>query len=68
MREGKNWAISNAIMLVYHCLCQVITRSQGMMETIREKEEIEQEESGIREWTEEYNDKIGNICDPYNKL
>jgi len=39
-----------------------------MMETIREKEEIEQEESGIREWTEEDNDKIGNICDPYNKL
>jgi len=28
---------------------QVITRGQGMMETIREKEKIEQEESGIRE-------------------
>ena len=39
------------------------------METIKEKEEkIEQENSGIREWTEEEDDKIGNIVDPYYEL
>ena len=40
-----------------------------MMETIKEKEEkIEQENSGIREWTEEEDDKIGNMVDPYYEL
>jgi len=35
---------------------------------IKEKEEeIEQENSGLREWTEDDNE-IGNICDPYYKL
>ena len=39
------------------------------METIKEKEEeIEQENSGLKEWTEEDDDKIGNICDPYYEL
>ena len=36
------------------------------METI--KEEIEQENSGIREWTEEDDDEVGNIVDPYYEL
>ena len=40
-----------------------------MMETIKEEEEeIEQENSGIREWTEEDDNKIGNMVDPYYKL
>jgi len=44
-------------------------KGQRIMETIKEKEEkIEQENSGIREWTEEEDDKIGNIVDPYYKL
>ena len=39
------------------------------METIKEEEEeIEQKNLGIKKWTEEDNDKIGNMVDPYNKL
>ena len=39
------------------------------METIKKKEEkIEQENSGIREQTEEEDDKIGNMVDPYYEL
>ena len=39
------------------------------METIEEEEEeIEQENSGIREWTEEDDDEVGNIVDPYYGL
>jgi len=39
------------------------------METIREKEkEIEQENLGLKELTEEDNDKMGNIGDPYYEL
>jgi len=38
------------------------------METIKEeKEEISQEESGLREWNEEDN-KMGNIGDSYYEL
>jgi len=40
-----------------------------MLEIVREeKEEIEQENSGLREWTEEEDDKMGNMVDPYYKL
>jgi len=39
------------------------------METIKEEEEeIRQENLGLREWTEEDNDEMGNICDPYDEL
>jgi len=38
-----------------------------MLETIKEEEEIEQENSGIREWTKEDNE-MGNMVDPYYKL
>ena len=39
------------------------------METIEEEEEeIEQENSGIRKWTEEDDNEVGNIVDPYYKL
>ena len=39
------------------------------MEMIEEEEEkIEQENSGIREWTEEDDDEVGNIVDPYYEL
>jgi len=39
------------------------------METIKEEnEEIEQESSGLREWTEEDDNKMENICDPYYEL
>ena len=33
-----------------------------------EEEEIEEEKSGVREWTEEDDNKIGNIVDLYYKL
>jgi len=38
------------------------------MEIIEKEEEIEEEKSGIKEWTKEDNDKIGNIVDPYYEL
>jgi len=39
------------------------------METIKEEEEkIEQRKLRIKEWTEEDDNKMGNICDPYYKL
>ena len=37
------------------------------MEAIKE-EEIEQEGLGLKEWTEEDDDEMGNICDPYYEL
>ena len=41
-----------------------------MMETIKEEKEkkIEQENLGIKEWAEEDNNKMENICNPYYKL
>jgi len=39
-----------------------------MMETIEEKEEIEQENLGLREWTKEDDDEMDNIVDPYYEL
>jgi len=45
------------------------TRGQRTMETIKEEEEeIEQRNSGIKEWTEEDDDDMENICDPYYEL
>jgi len=39
------------------------------MKTIpEEKEEIEEEKLGIREWTEENEDEMGDMVDPYYKL
>jgi len=38
------------------------------METIAEKEETEKEKSGVREWTEDDDNKMGNIVDPYYEL
>jgi len=39
------------------------------MEMIKkEKEEIKQENLRLREWTEENNNEMGNICDPYYEL
>ena len=39
------------------------------METIREGEkDIKQENSRLKEWTEEDNDEIGNMVDPYYEL
>ena len=44
-------------------------RKQRTMETIeKEKEEINQKNSGLKEQTKDDNDKIKNIRDPYNKL
>jgi len=39
-----------------------------MMKTIPEKEEIEEEKSGDREWTEEDDNEMGNMVNPYYKL
>ena len=36
--------------------------------TILEEEEIEEEKSGVREWTEEDDDKMGNMIDLCYKL
>ena len=38
------------------------------MKTILEDKEIEEEKLGIREWTEEDNDEIGNLADLYYEL
>ena len=38
------------------------------MKTILEEEEIEEEKSGVREWTEEDDDEMGNMADPYYEL
>jgi len=40
-----------------------------MMKTIPEEKEIEEEKSGVREWTEEEDDdEIDNMADPYYEL
>jgi len=39
-----------------------------IMKTILEKEESKEEKSGVREWTEEDDDEISNIIDPYYEL
>ena len=38
------------------------------MKTIPEEEEIEKEKSGVREWTEEDDNEMGNIADLYYEL
>jgi len=38
------------------------------MKTILEEEEIEEKKSEVREWTEEDDDKMGNIIDPCYEL
>jgi len=38
------------------------------LEIIEEEEEIEQKNLEIREWTEEDEEKMGNMVDPYYKL
>ena len=44
-------------------------REQRTMEMIKEEEEeIKQKNLGINKWTEEEDDEIGNMVDPYNKL
>jgi len=39
-----------------------------MMKTIPEEEEIKEEKSGVREWTEEDDDEMGNMVNPYYEL
>jgi len=34
----------------------------------KQEKEIEQENLRIKKWTEEDNDKMENICDPYYEL
>ena len=41
---------------------------RGTMKMILEEEEIEEEKSGVREWTEEDEDKMGNMVDLYYEL
>jgi len=38
------------------------------MKMILKKEESEEEKLGVREWTKENNDEIGNMIDLYYKL
>ena len=42
-------------------------KKKTILETIKEEEKIEQENLGIREWTNK-NNKMGNIVDPYYEL
>ena len=45
-----------------------LIREHRIMETIKEEEEeIDQEESRLREWNKE-NNEMGNIQDPYEEL
>jgi len=39
-----------------------------IMKTILKEEESEEEKSGVREWTEEDDDKMGNMIDLYYEL
>jgi len=42
---------------------------RGTMKTIlEEEEEVEEEKSRVREWTEEDEDEMGNMMDPYYEL
>jgi len=42
---------------------------RGTMKTILEEKEIEKEKkSGVKEWTEEDDDGMGNMVDPYYEL
>jgi len=44
-------------------------KGQRTIETIKEEEEeIEQESSGLKEWTEKDDNEMENICDPYYEL
>ena len=44
-------------------------REQKIIETIKKEEEkIEQENLGIKEWAEEDNNEMENICNPYYEL
>jgi len=38
------------------------------MKTIVEEEEIKEENSGVREWTKENDNEMGNMMDPYYEL
>jgi len=38
------------------------------MKTIPEEEEVEEENSEVREWTEEDEDRMGDIVNPYYEL
>jgi len=38
------------------------------MKMIPEEKEIEEEKSGVREWTEEDDDEMDNMVDPYYEL
>jgi len=38
------------------------------MKTILEEEEIEEEKSGVGEWTEEDDDEMGNMMNPCYEL
>ena len=38
------------------------------MKTILEEVKVEEEKLGIREWTEEDDDKMGNMVNPYYEL
>ena len=38
------------------------------MKTIPEEEKVKEEKLGVREWTEEDEDEMGNMVDPYYEL
>ena len=43
-------------------------KKKQILETIEEEEEIKQKKPEIRKWTEENEEEMGNIVDPYYEL
>ena len=43
-------------------------KRETMKTILEEEEEVEEEKLGVREWTEEDEDEMGNMVDPYYKL
>ena len=43
-------------------------RRETMKTILEEEEEVEEEKSRVREWTEEDEDEMGNMMDPYYEL
>jgi len=45
-----------------------LARRETMKTIMEEEEEVEREKSGVREWTEEDEDEMGNMVDSYYEL
>jgi len=60
--------VRKSFLLRNYLITGGLIREHRIMETIKEEEEeIDQEESRLREWNKE-NNETGNIQDPYEEL